>query len=193
MDWDANGTYPDPTPKISETTAKDKAARPKAENIGEDTQELHEALEAELQAEMTPPSQPYNQYEHFLQVQEENRKRQECERAELEKQVEAQLIHAEGERIWEGIQKDYKDTSHSPTPSPLFPISTPIDLRILGNRFGTISPDPEPHPQAPEMSLGGCHMGEELQQISVVPMEITPGGKHAKAGSNTSLLETRSL
>ena len=60
----------------------------------------------------------------------------------------------------------------------------PTDPRIIRNRFGTVSPDPEErHHAAPEMSPRGQYMGEGSQRVSVLAAELTPGGKHIEAGS----------
>ena len=191
--WDTNGTHPDNAPRIHETIAKDKAARRKAEKIGEDTQEYLGDLEKQLQEMLTPPSQPFNPGEHFLQVQEENRKRQERDRRRMEAQVEevrAQLL-AHGAN----------PPGPPPEPTPLgeytsIEIETiPIDPRVERNRFGT--PEEVPNrPMAPKISPGGRHMGEGSQQVSLIPMEdteITPGGKHAIAGSKRFTLPPRHL
>ena len=64
------------------------------------------------------------------------------------------------------------------------PDLSPLDPRIERNRFGTISLAPKEQVHAaPAMSLGGRHLGEGFQRVSVLSVEFTLGGKHAKAGS----------
>ena len=179
LDWDANGTHPDeaPMPLKQEDIEKDRKKK------------------VELYRGMTPPSQPYDLYARFLQIQEENRRKQEHDRVMLEAQVEVQVAQT-------APRNPETPPDFTPLTSPGLP---PIDPRIIRNRFGTVSPEPEEHhPKAPKMSPGGCHMGEGSQRISVIPasqapealrpkaaapsptthpLVITPGGKHAKAGS----------
>ena len=83
----------------------DKAARRKAEKIGEDTQEYLADLERQLQETATPPSQPFNPSEHFLQVQEENRRRQERDRKRVEAQVEEVRCRSPIEGIMFGARR----------------------------------------------------------------------------------------
>ena len=96
-------------------------------------------------------------------------------------------LEKEGAGIWDRFKVT---PGLSPSPSPCM---TPIDPRVLENRFGTDSPPPN-RTGAPKMSPGGQHMGEGSQRVSLIPMEdveITPGGKHMKAGSALYTLPPR--
>ena len=91
VEWDANGTHPDNAPRIHETIAKDKVAGRKVENIREDTQELLEDLEKQLQEIITPLSQPFNPGKHFYQILKDSERRQEWDRKRAEAQVEEEM------------------------------------------------------------------------------------------------------
>ena len=75
LNWDANGTHPDNTPRLPETTRRDRTGRREAEGTGKHTQDKLEQLEKEIQKERTPPSQSFNSYATFLQREEENKRK----------------------------------------------------------------------------------------------------------------------
>ena len=104
----------------------------KAEGIGEETQNLCEAREKELQEELTPPSQPYNLGALLAQRFEENRKKQKKDNASLEAQAEEQVAWL----ISHGAKRPKAQVSGEDTPiTPIEIEIISIDPRIIRNRF----------------------------------------------------------
>ena len=139
--------------------------------IGKDTQESLDALDEILgKAE-----------NRRRKLREEEERRANEIRMQLEDTVRRQRegLDKEGKEIWARFKNPSPTQSLSPSPC-----LTPVDPRIIDNRFGTVSPPPQAaRPTAPPMSPGGHHMGEGSERVSVISVKVTPGGKHAEAGS----------
>ena len=174
LGWNPNGQDEDTNRHGHDT---EEEGDPK--EIGKDTQESLEAID-----EITGKMKMRREKERKEEEEKANKLREELEDS-VRRQKEG--LEAEGAKIWGGIKNP---SVYSPFPSPCM---TPIDPKVLRNRFGTVSPPPN-RPEAPKMSPGGRYMGEGSQRVSLIPMddvEFTLERKHAKAGSKLFTLPPR--